>query len=346
MSSMATTSLSPAFVAHTTPTGALMPSRRRSGGAAETLAALRAAPFNAAFDYLHTYAARMAERDEAPTAVLALEEAVAMLAEEDSPSRTDADLHAAILSTLTALHIERQRLDEALVTGASALSILASEPRRKDEPFMECLGCLLYDLAQAHAARGELKSAEREIEKAVKVLDRLARNDANRYGPAHIMAMDASAGIYRSAVKQANILAHVQVATATYLEMMKAGGDDAAMRTATDGLIDSLATQGTTLMQMGKPRQAVAFFTRALKLLTRLNPETDLRSLSLSINLGEALVATKATRDKGVHLLNTMLHKATRLGADDLHRRIVDSLVNVRTARLDILSIWHKVFPR
>lgn len=343
---MATTSLSPAFVARTAPAGALTPARRRGTGAADTLVALRTAPFNSAFDYLHAYATRLAERDEAATAVLALEELAGIIAEQDTQSRTDTDLHAAILSTLTALHIERDRLDEALVTGAAALGILASEPRRKDEPFMETLACLLFDLAQAHATRGELKSAEREVEKAVKVLDRLARNDANRYGPAHIMAMDTSAGIYRSAVKQANILAHAQVATATYLEMMKAGGDDAAMRTATEGLIDSLATQGTTLMQMGKPRQAVAFFTRALKLHTRLNPDTDLRSLGLSIDLGEALVATKATRDKGVHLLNTMLHKATRLGADELHRRIVDSLVNVRTNRLDILSIWHKIFPR
>ncbi|MCM1337594.1 MAG: hypothetical protein NC187_09990 [Candidatus Amulumruptor caecigallinarius] len=344
---MATTSLSPAFVARTAPAGVLSPARRRvAGSAADMLTALREAPFDSALDYLHSYGTRLVERDEAATAVLTLEELAGILAEEDSLSRADSDLHTAILSTLTALHIERQRLDEALVTGAAALSLLAADPRRKDEPFLACLGCLLFDLAQAHAARGELKSAEREVEKAVKVLERLARTDANRYGPAHIMAMDASAGIYRSSVKQANVLAHAQVATATYLEMMKAGGDDAAMRTATDGLIDSLTTQGATLMQMGKPRQAVGFFTRALKLLTRINPETDLRSLALSIDLGEALVATKATRDKGVHLLNTMLHKATRLGADDLHRRIVDSLVNVKTNRLDILSIWHKIFPR
>lgn len=288
----------------------------------------------------------MAERDETDTALLALEELAAAIAEQDTMTRTDTDLRAALLSTITALHIERGRLDEALVTGASALSILASEPRRKDEPFLSVLACLLFDLAQAQSARGEFKGAEREAEKTVKILERLARNDANRYGPAHIMAMDASAGIYRSSIKQANILAHAQVATATYLEMMKSSADDAAMRTATDGLIDSLATQGTTLFRMGKAKQAVGFYTRALKLLTRLNPDTDLRSLTMSIDLGEALVATKATRDKGVHLLNTLLHKATRLGADELHRRIVEILVNVRTNRLDILAIWHKVFPR
>ena len=53
-----------------------------------------------------------------------------------------------------------------------------------------------------------------------------------------------------------------------------------------------------------------------------------------------------AMRDKGVHLLNTMLHKATKINAGEEHRRIVDILVNAKSRSLDILSLWHKVFPR
>lgn len=41
-----------------------------------------------------------------------------------------------------------------------------------------------------------------------------------------------------------------------------------------------------------------------------------------------------------------MLHKATRLGADEQHRRIVGILLNANTRRLDILGLWHKLFPR
>ena len=66
----------------------------------------------------------------------------------------------------------------------------------------------------------------------------------------------------------------------------------------------------------------------------------------MSIDLGESLLNVKATRDKGIHLLNTLLHKATKLGAETEHRRIVDILFNAKSRKLDILGIWHKVFPK
>ena len=47
-----------------------------------------------------------------------------------------------------------------------------------------------------------------------------------------------------------------------------------------------------------------------------------------------------------MHLLNTMLHKATKLNADEQHRRIVEILYNAKHGSTDILSFWHKLFPR
>lgn len=333
-------------MARTAPAGTFSQMRRKSSGLPELLRLLVASEFNTAFDYMHTRAHRMVEREETANAILLVRELCELIVESGDESRPMSDIHAALLSVLTALHIESSRPDEALVTGAEALNILSREPRRKDEPFMAILASLLFDLAQVHASRGELKQAEREIEKSAKILERVARTDAERYGPGHIMALDASTGIYRSRVKQANLLAHYQVATSTYMELVNAGGDDESIRVATGNLIDSLVTQGTTLMQMGRQREAVGYFTRALKFLTRIEPDFSPRALSLSIDLGEALVASKSTRDKGVHLLNTMLHKATKLREDDQHRRIVEILLNVKTNRLDILSIWHKVFPK
>ena len=54
----------------------------------------------------------------------------------------------------------------------------------------------------------------------------------------------------------------------------------------------------------------------------------------------------KTSRDKGIHLLNTMLHKAIKINAEDEHRRIVDILLNAKNQKLDILGFWHKIFPR
>ncbi len=61
---------------------------------------------------------------------------------------------------------------------------------------------------------------------------------------------------------------------------------------------------------MDKHRQAVQYYTRALKYLVGIEPEMTLRQLTLSIDLGESLLYIKGQREKGVHLLNTMLHAA------------------------------------
>lgn len=313
----------------------------------ETVSTLLSLPFDEALDYLQTRASRIVARGDAAQAVLRVEELCEFIVEAYPDDPAASDLRAALLSILTALEVERSRFDAALVAGAEALAILAASPKRKDIPFLTILGSLLFDLAWAHSERGEFRQAEREIEKSARVFQRLADIDAQRYSPAHLMAIDAATTIYRSSLRQANLLAHYQVATTTYMDMLaNAKGDDAALRAATDGLVDSLATQSHTLMQMGRHREATPFLTRALKMLTKAEPELTPRSLELSVDLGEALCAGKATRDKGIHLLNTLLHKAARMGCDSQHRRISELLDNTRTDRLGILSIWYKIFPK
>lgn len=99
-------------------------------------------------------------------------------------------------------------------------------------------------------------------------------------------------------------------------------------------------------MKMSRQREAVQYFTRALRYLTRLEPDFSEKQLSLSVDLGEALLAQKTTREKGIHLLNTMLYKASKLSDDTEHRRIVDILFHARNSDRDIFAFWHKLFPR
>lgn len=252
-----------------------------------------------------------------------------------------ADVLVAIKQVYVALLVEDEKIDLAMNVAAEALTLLAQNARRKDEDFMALLAMLLYDLAQIHCAKKEYKQAEREIAKSMKLLERLSKMKPQRYGSAHIIALNASTSIYRSRVDQANLLAHYQVATSTYLAEVNSGILDATTR-----LITSLENEGNTLSQMNRYREAIHFYTRALKYLTRIEPEFSLRQLRLSIALGEALIQAKASRDKGVHLLNTMLHKATKLNATADHRRIVEILLNARNNRLDILGLWHKMFPK
>nr|MBD5376524.1 hypothetical protein [Bacteroides sp.] len=334
-------SLENVFITPTSDTEALRALARRNPSMAELRHTLADVPFNTAYDFFRAMAKDRIERGEIDRAITIIRETDALLLRAGVDEGARLDMHAALMQVLTALQIEQNDYSEALVTAATTLSLLSQEPKRKDEPFLSVLGSLLYDIAFLHGERSEFKQAERELEKSIKIFERLAKTQPERYGSAVIMAQNAATSIYRSRVKQVNLLAHYQVATSTYLQMVNSGIEDSMVR-----LVDSLYTEGKTLAQMGRNREAVQYFTRALKYLTKMNPVFDLRQLEMSIDLGEALLQVPASRDKGIHLLNTMLHKATKINAEEAHRRIVDILLNAKSRRLDILGLWHKIFPK
>lgn len=327
---MKPTSIEPVFAAVTPGVKQLPPDIR---SAAATLGDM---PFTEALDALRAEAAA-----DIPAAVARLSGIDAAMAENSDDSRSTLNVHAAVKQVLAALHIETGDYETALTLAASALSLLALSPRRKDEPFMALLAAQLYDLAFIHSERKEFKQAERNIEKSLKLLGRLARLAPERYGAAHILALNAATSVSHNREQQAALLEQYQAATDTYLRMVNSGVEDATSR-----LVDSLATEGETLARMGRHREAVQYYVRALKFLTRIEPAMTRRQLELSIALGDAMLRLESMRDKAIHLLNTLLHKATRLNADEEHRRIVDILASSRTRDLDILALWHKIFPK
>lgn len=300
-----------------------------------------ALPFNTAYDFFRSTANKFlldGQTDQAIEYILNFDAIATRLAESN---RNLLDIHTALLQILTAIYLQADMTAEALHSAAATLNLLVQEPRRKDEPFLALLASTLYDIAQIHHLRDEHKQAERAIEKSVKLFQRLARLNPTRYGSPHLMALNASTNIYQSRVKQTNLLAEHQAAASQYLQMLNDGIEDAGLR-----LVESIAAEGRTLAKMNRHREAIQYFTRALKYLQRIQPEFNRLHLELSIDLGEALLTAKTSREKGIHLLNTMLYKANKINADDLHRRIVDILVNDKNSSLGIFNLWHKLFPR
>lgn len=334
-------SLESVFSQTTTDTSGLRALFKRTRAMAEIRHAVGNTDFNTAYDFFRTTAAEMVERGDIDRAISTLNEIDSLIARNGEEEGHLLNIHSALMQILTALYIEKGDNEQAMTTAAATLNLLAQEPKRKDEPFLAVLGALLYDIAYLHGERKEYKQAERELEKSLKIFERLAKTNPERYAPSHVMALNAATAVYRNRVKQAELLAHYQVATSTYLHMMDSGVEDAASR-----LVESLTSEGDTLAQMGRHREAIQYYTRALKYLTKMETDFSLQQLSLSIALGESMLNIAAMRDKGIHLLNTMLHKATKINALEQHRRIVDSLVNAKSRSLDILGLWHKVFPK
>lgn len=335
--------LQPLFIPAGAPSGPLAKLALASAPLGELRHAIDGLPFNTIYDYLRSGARHMVDSGDTGRAIETISSFDEMLTRAGDPDRMTLDIHAAMMQVLVGLHADAGNSDAALSAAGTALGLLAQEPKRKDEPFLAVLASLLYDMGLIHHSRSEFPQSERSLEKAAKIFGRLARINPERYAPAHVATLDAAAKVCRKAGAQAEALKRCQEATAQYLELTREGSmDDAVTR-----LADSMAEQGLTLAKMGRHREAIQYLSRALRYYTRLQPEMDMHQLTLSTELGISLLLHKPTRDKGIHLLNTMLHKATRLGAVDLHRRIVDVLADARNpARLDILGVWHKIFPR
>lgn len=334
-------SLEGVFAKPTTDVSSLQAIIGSNSSMSELRHAIREVEFETAYDFLRLTAVEMVERGEIERAIAGLKEIDALITRAGDDDSRLLDIHAALMQILTALLIEKDDMDGAMATAASTLTLLSQEAKRKDEPFLAILGALLYDIAFIHTQRKEYKQAERELAKTLKIFERLAKTNPERYATPHVMALNAATATYRNRVKQAELLVHYQVATSTYLQEVNSGVGE-----ATDRLVDSITAEGDTLAQMGRHREAMQYYTRALKYLTKIEPDFTLKQLRLSISLGEAMLRVGAMKEKGIHLLNTMLHKATKIGATDEHRRIVDILFNARSSSLDILGLWYKIFPK
>lgn len=241
----------------------------------------------------------------------------------------------------TSLLLAHNQPDTAIDYAADAVTFLAEEPRRKDEAFLEVLGSLLYDIALIHAERNEYKPAERSLNKSIKIFERLAVMAPERYSSAHAFAVKAVTSAFKSRIKQANLLAHYQVATSLYAELAMDGASE-----ATSMLVDSLALEGTTLQKMGKYRESLQYLAKALRFLTKMEPEFTSRHLRMSIDLGKSLINVRGSHSKGVHLLNTLLQKAVKLKAKAEIEEIKCLLDNDSMNKLNVLRLWYRFFPR
>lgn len=312
---------------------------RRCRGPEEYLAVVTGEPFDAVGDVMRATVNDYLSKGEPESALWALRRLDEALENRDTDS--ESLLHASVMQVAASVHLELGDTDQAAFAAARALHLLAARPKRKDAAFLVTLGSLLYDIARLHSIQGEHKQASREIEKAVRIFERLAKSDPGRFAAPHLAALDAATTVYANRRNQAELLENYQRATSEYQKLVEAGVEDAPLR-----LAESLALEADTLARMGKHREAMQYYTRALKYLTSASPEFGLTHLRLSIALGEQMLKVGNMRDKGVHLLNTMLHKATKCNALDEHRRIVDTLYHAKSGSLDILSLWHKMFPK
>lgn len=234
---------------------------------------------------------------------------------------------------------ERGEYADVVADGIDTLRTLVNTDDRSSIEYLSMVASAIYLLALAHYSMGENRKAERELDKAQKLYERLAKKDGERFTPALMMAVEASTEVYKSKLKKMNVLAHYQVATELYQGKVSAGVTEAI-----GSLVDSITAEGDIHLKMGNYRDAVKFYTKALRYQKRVSASMGHKELRISINLGQALLHLANRRAAGEQLLRSVLPLAERMDAVAEAEEIKTLLADQEKSTFDIMSLWKKLF--
>ena len=253
---------------------------------------------------------------------------------EDKPAILRAWLWLARMT----IYIERADLTMGISSAENCLKIVADIDRKKGDDFLAILTGVLYNLAVIHNSSLENSRAAKELTKAQKLLERLVKKDPKRFQSMLLRSIEASTVIIKSKVSQMNVFAHYQAQTELYTDMVNNGSVEAM-----SDLVESLKNEGDIMLQVGNSRDAVKYFTKALRYQKRVSDRMGMRELILSISLTKALMRLLNRRAAAEQLLNSLLPLARSLNATAQVNEI-DELLKNKSKTFSIMTILKGIF--
>ena len=244
--------------------------------------------------------------------------------------------------TRMALLIDSGNPSLSLGAAENALLVLSGHMGKKTEDFNAIVAALLYHLALAHHDMGDNSRAAKELTKTHQLLERLTKRNEARFSAMLLMAVEASTEVIKSKTKQMNVLAHYQSASELYMSELNSG-DANATRIAMTNLVDTLGKEGDIMLEMGNGRNAVKYYTKALRYQKKLGEKMGHRDLQLSIGLAKALLRLINRRAAAEQLLRSLLPLAQRLDATAEANEIQD-LLNNKNKNVNIMTLLKSIF--
>ena len=241
-----------------------------------------------------------------------------------------------------ALLIDSGNPSLSLGAAENTLLVLSNHQGKKTEDFNAIVTSLIFNLALAHHDMGDNSRAAKELTKAQQLLERLSKRNEARFSAMLLMAVEASTEVIKSKTKQMNVLAHYQTASELYMSELNSG-DANATRTAMSNLVDTLGKQGDIMLEMGNGRNAVKYYTKALRYQKKLGDKMGHRDLQLSIGLAKALMRLINRRAAAEQLLRSLLPLAQRLDAVAEVNEIQD-LLNNKNKNVNIMTLLKSIF--
>ena len=230
----------------------------------------------------------------------------------------------------------------SLGAAENTLLVLSEHQGKKTEDFNAIVAALLFNLALAHHDMGDNSRAAKELTKAQQILERLTKRNEARFSALLLMAVEASTDVIKSKTKQMNVLAHYQSASELYMSELNSG-DANATRTAMSNLVDTLGKEGDIMLEMGNGRNAVKYYTKALRYQKKLGDKMGHRDLQLSIGLAKALMRLINRRAAAEQLLRSLLPLAQRLDATAEVNEIQE-LLNNKNKNMNIMTLLKSIF--
>ena len=232
-------------------------------------------------------------------------------------------LEAEVLANVVAARLEISRLIEAekymeaLERTIGALQRLKDFPNHDDEEFKALLVALIFDLAEIHYELKDFKRSEKELDALFKVLDPLVAKNPDRFGRLNILAMELSTRLLRSKKKTIDMLARQQLNVDALTEKVNAG-----ISNATDRLVDSLCNVGRLLASSGDYREAMKFFSEAIRISKKRTGKVNKKEIKMTAEMAEIMIRVKSMRPRAERLLDAVLPHAIAQGETELEHEI------------------------
>lgn len=244
-------------------------------------------------------------------------------------------LQEALAARATAIEMtEAQRYVDSLERIVSALRTLRDFSDFDNLEFRSLLVALLFDLSEIHFSLKDYKQSEKELETLFKLLDPLVKSHPDRFGQAHILAMELSTRILRSRKKALDMLAKQQITAGQLYEKVNSG-----VTAATDKLVESLRRVGQLLASSGDYRGAMKFFAEAIKISKKRAGRVTRKEVRMTIEMAEIMMRVGSMRPRARRLLDAILPHAIALETIELEEEIL-ALTEILDADTEKESKW------
>lgn len=256
------------------------------------------------------------------------------------PESNEAEVLASVVAMRlqTSRLIESEKYMESLERTITALQRLREFSVHDNEEFKALLVALLFDLAEIHFMLKDYKKSEKDLDVLFKVLDPLVSRNPDRFGRLHILAMELSTRIIRSRKKTLEMLALQQIHVDELNTMVNSG-----IAKATERLVDSLCNVGRLLAASGDYREAMKFFSEAIRTSKKRSGRVNRKEIKMSIEMAEIMIRVKSMRPRAERLLNVVYTHAVTLKETELQNEI-ETLKEMIKLQENMKGSWLSAF--